>query len=671
MSSRTLLALTWIFVAQGYVSAASAGRADDLWFNKVEPLLDRSCFKCHGGVRQKSGLDLRSLQKILEGGERGPAIVPGKAEESRLFQFVLKDSDPHMPQDERKQLAPQEIDLLRDWINVLPATNIISGLGAGDATWVQTYLRALSALDKPIWVPPAHLSMHEVIDGFIELGWKQHAVRPSPLCDDRVFVRRAYLDLCGRIPALSELETFLYDGRLNKRALLVDALLASKEYSVHMRELFDVILMGRRDEGGETRRRDHGWFGYLEHAFGDNYSWDRIIRDVILARPSNPEDRGAMWYLYERRDNYQAMAEAVAPVVFGVEIGCAQCHNHPLAAEVEQRHYWGLVAAFNRGKNVESKDGAGVAESAIGGFISFANLKKESQPALLAFLNGTVVSEQRPKDGEKESDSPDKYVVPPPAAKDKPEHPAVPRFSRRQALAEAATTGNPQLARFFVNRLWAIWLGRGLVNPVDQLDALHRPNHPDLFHWLAADFEQHGYDIKRLVREIMLSRVYQLDSRWLGSSDPSPDLFARGLEKPLTAEQLYHSVLVATGTVPSPDGKVSGHDEAELRHSFIREFPDVGAPDYNATLQQAMFLTNSRLLDELLQPKDGNLLSRLVALSSAEDRVSLSFRTVLGRAPDRDELDRCKALLEARAPDLGARELVWALLTESEFQLNH
>jgi hypothetical protein len=514
-------------------------------------------------------------------------------------------------------------------------------------------------------------SPDEFIDGFIELDWKQRAVMPSPLCDDRVFVRRAYLDLCGRIPTLFELETFLYDGRLNKRGVLVDALLASKEYPVHMRELFDVILMGRRDEHAETQQRDHGWFAYLEHAFRDNYTWDRIIRDVILARPSNPEDRGAVWYLYERKDNYQAMAEALAPVVFGMQIGCAQCHNHPLTAEVEQRHYWGLVAAFNRSKNVECKEGAGIAESAIGGFISFANLKKESQPAQLAFLNGTVVSEQRPKDGETESDSPDKYVVPPPSGKDKPVQPAVPLFSRRKVFADAATTRNPQLARAFVNRLWAILLGRGLVTSVDQLDALHRPSHPDLFNWLAEDFEQHGYDIRRLVREIMLSRVYQRDSRSIDSPGPSPDLFARGLEKPLTAEQLYHSVLVGTGTVPSPDHKVSGHDEAELRHSFIREFPEVGAADYNATLQQAMFLTNSRLLDELLQPQDGNLLSRLTALSCAEDRVSLSFRTVLGRAPDRDELERCKAFLQARAPELGARELLWALLTGAEFQLNH
>ena len=397
-----------------------------------------------------------------------------------------------------------------------------------------------------------------MINGFIEVDWKEHSVNPSPLCDDRVLARRAYLDLCGRIPTLSELETFLFDGRLNKRALLVEALLRGKEYPIRMRELFDVILMGRCNERVETHRRDHGWFTYLEQAFAKNYSWDRIVRELILARSSAPEDHGAAWYFYERKDNYQAMAEAVAPVAFGVQIGCAQCHNHPLAAEVEQRHYWGLVAAFNRSKNVECEDGVGVSESAIGGFISFANLKKESQPAQLAFLSRTVVAEQRPNDGEKEADSSDKYVVAPAPGKEKPAHPAVPRFSRRQALANAATTSNPQLARAFVNRLWAMLLGRGLVTPIDQLDAMHRPSHPDLFDWLAEDFEHHGYDIKWLIQEIMLSRVYQLDSRRLDDTASSPDLFARGLEKPLTAEQLYRSILVATGLCPRPMAKCAG-----------------------------------------------------------------------------------------------------------------
>src|SRR5205085_12687770 len=146
-----------------------------------------------------------------------------------------------------------------------------------------------------------------------------------------------------------------------------------------------------------------------------------------------------VWYLYERQNNAQAVAESLAPMVFGVQIKCAQCHDHMIAREIKQAHYWGMVAAFNRSKNVDTPNGPGVAESAIGGFVSFANLKKESQPALLTFFNGRKVDEARPKEGEKETDSAELYVVPPPPGGTGPnrknakaDQPAVPRFSRRQ-----------------------------------------------------------------------------------------------------------------------------------------------------------------------------------------------------------------------------------------------
>src|SRR5262249_41118676 len=151
--------------------------------------------------------------------------------------------------------------------------------------------------------------------------------------------------------------------------------------------------------------------------------------------------------------DHQAIAEAVAPIVYGTKINCAQCHDHPLAREIKQAHYWGLVAAFNRSKNVEG--GSTVGESAIGGFVNFTNLKKESQPAVVTLLNGRTIEEARPSGEEKDSD--DNYVDP--KAKIR-----VPKFSRREAFADAATRDNPLLARAFVNRMWSVFLGRGIVN---------------------------------------------------------------------------------------------------------------------------------------------------------------------------------------------------------------
>ncbi|HVW39057.1 MAG TPA: DUF1553 domain-containing protein, partial [Pirellulales bacterium] len=409
---------------------------------------------------------------------------------------------------------------------------------------------------------------------------------------------------------------------------------------------------------------------------GENHPWNQIVRELIVARPDTPEDRGAISFLFERKNDHQAMAEAIGPLAFGMRIGCAQCHNHPLAWEVEQRHYWGLVAAFNRSQNVDTAAGPGMAESAIGGFVNFANLKKESQPAVMTFLSGQTIDEKRPAPDEKEQDSPDLYVVAPPPEKQKPERPAVPKFSRREELAKAVTQGNPRLSRAMVNRFWALLIGRGLVHPVDQMDAKHRPSHPDLLDWLAADVERHGYDVKRLVRGIVLSETYMLDSRWSSAgAAPAPERFARAIEKPLSAEQLCRSLLVAAGHEPDAAGNFPGRNDRPLRRELAAKLPELFAEEYNATVAEGMFLSNSPLLDELLRPAENNTpnntAGKLVGIASTDARIEQAFLIVLGRLPDEAEKSQLSGYLAARSPEAGVKQMLWALVASAEFLVNH
>src|SRR5207248_666849 len=143
-----------------------------------------------------------------------------------------------------------------------------------------------------------------------------------------------YLDLAGRIPTSAERENFLSSREPNRRDVLIETLLASPDYARHLRDVFDVVLLGRPKGRNEAGRRDHGWFNYLEESFRANRPWNQMVREMILARGTNAPARGAAQFLYERRNNYQAMAEAVAPVAFGMQVGCAQCHNHPLSWEI-------------------------------------------------------------------------------------------------------------------------------------------------------------------------------------------------------------------------------------------------------------------------------------------------------------------------------------------------
>jgi len=615
-----------LLISLAGVPLVGATEAAALWTGTVQPLLDVHCVKCHGPLKQKSGLELDTPEAVMKGGDEGRVVVPGKPEESRLYTNTAPDADPHMPP--KKQLTEADREQVRDWILSMTTSPLET---------------------TPLARAPREFnSVEQAIDSLIAETWERRGIQPAPAVEDRIWCRRAYLDLAGRIPTQTELEEFLQAPAESKRGALVDRLLASDEYAVRMRELWDVFLMGRPKRAShEDRRQQNGWWAFLENAFRTNRPWDETVRDFLSARPNKPESEGASWFLYERRNEYQQIAEAVAPVIYGTRVDCAQCHDHPLAREIKQGHYWGLVAAFNRSKNV--KGSSAVAESAVGGFITFTNLKKESQPAVVALLTGRTVDEAWPSgDGKEEEDSDDKYVDPAATVR-------VPKFSRRQAFAEAATHENPLLARAFVNRMWAALLGRGIVHPADEMNARNAPSHPELLDWLARDFAAHHHNIRRVVKGIVLSRVYALSA-----ADAEPELFAGALERPLQAEQIARSWRIAAGLAPDDDA---------LRREVVAAMPDVLPKEYNATFQQAQFLANSPALAELLNPAPGNTAERLAALPDTASRVREAFLAVHSRLPDAAETEQVGAFLNARPdqPAEAVRDLLWALMTSAEF----
>ncbi len=634
------------------------------WQRDIEPILNDHCVKCHGPLKTKADLDLSTFHGLIKGGENGPIVKAGDATSSSLYNVLLEGSDPHMPP--KKQVPPEAIQKIQNWINAfkeLPLTN--------EDEWKQETAHSPLAQVETVQ-PPSGLSGHQIIDFFIERRLQSQGIAPTQVCDDRTFQRRLFLDLVGRPPTMDESDYFLRSPEIQKRSIEVDRLLMSEEFANHFAELFDTMLMERRGKNWENRRRSNGWHDYLKSVFIKNRPWDEVVRELIVARRSESTDPGAIWFLYERENNHQAMAEAVAPVVFGTQVKCAQCHDHPLANEIKQGHYWGMVAAFNRSKNVDTQSGIGIAESAIGGFISFANLKKESQPATLNFLNGVKVPEKRPEPNVKEEDLPEYYLLPPPPEKAKPEKPAIPKFSRREKLAAAVTENNPLLAKSTVNRIWALMMGRGLVHPVDEMNSTHPASHPSLLEWLAKDFERSGYDIHHLIRTLANSETYQRSS-WSGPDRPAEkDTFAWSNEKPLTAEVIYRSLLVACG-YHQAENMADGKQLDSLRQSFIQHFPDVLPVNYNASLQQAMFLSNSPLIDALLNPKDENTTQAVLSKSSEKAKVELAFLRVYGRLPDSEEMDAATKFLNQRndRPTKAVKQLLWAMLTSAEFLTNH
>jgi mono/diheme cytochrome c family protein len=616
-----------LHIAFGYLTLLAARCAVAVEIPRVpvavQAILDRHCVKCHGPLEQNAELRLDSAAGIGKGTAEGPVVVAGDLENSKIFRVLAADADPHMPP--KKQLSENEIAVLQKWITAVPNEP------------AATSSRVATSIPQD---PTA------AIDHFLSAGWRDRQIEPAALCDDRTFVRRVTLDAVGRIPTPEEALAFLFDASPDKRKALVDRLLASDEAARNFREVWDLLLMGRRGNRRDERRRDGGWYAFLEDAFKRDRPWNEVVQTIITARPTQPQDAGAIWFLYERRNDHQQIAEAIAPVIYGTRIDCAQCHDHPLAGEIKQEHYWGLVAAFNRSKNTE-KGLPAVQESAAGGFMNFTNLKKESQPAAMVMLTGSKIDEPRPSSDE---DTPDRYVDSNAAIR-------VPKFSRRAVFAEAATGDNALLARSFVNHTWAILMGRGIVDPPDEMNSKHAPSHPELLDWLAADFAAHQYSVRRLIRSIILSRGYQL-ARPSGNAPP-PDAFATALEKPITAEAIARSLQIASGR----------SSDDNLRQAIAERFPDSPIRPAHATIQQTMFLANSEQMAAIFSPNDKDAAP---AASTPADCVRAIFRRALIREPDAEELAHGSEFLsDHENVAVASGQLLWALVAGPEFLTNH
>jgi mono/diheme cytochrome c family protein len=598
--------------------------AASIWLGKVQPIFDLQCVKCHGPLEDKAGLLLDTPEAVLKGGEDGAVVTPGHPDDSSLVKNLATGSDPHMPP--KKQLTDNEIAIIRDWITALAAAPV-----------------------QPL--PPTAPGVKRAsIDEILHDDWAAAGITPAPLADELTFLRRVTLDLAGRIPNQKEIDAFLSDTNSAKRTALVDRLIATDDAAQNFREVWDALLMGRNSGRREDRRRDNGWFTFLETIYKTGRPWNKAVAAMITARSEQPEDKGALWFLFEKRNGHQQMAEAIAPIIYGTRIDCAQCHDHPLAREIKQGHYWGLVSVFNRSKNIE-KGPPALDESAVGGFINFTNLKKESQPAVLMILSGKTIEEARPEPSAKEEDKDELYAM----ARDKLK---VPKFSRRAQLAEAATEGNPLLARSFVNHVWALLMGRGIVHPVDEMNSKNPPSHSALLDWLAGDFAAHNYDVRRVYRNIALSAAYQLS---LAGATP-PEAFARAVERPLTAETMARCAQLASAQ-PNLNDK--------LRKLTAETFPDVLPRVTRATIQQAMFLANNEAYSAQFDTSPA--LEKLAQIASLTDRVQAVFHQVLLRNPDAAEQEQAIAYLQHHTGTTTAAlsQLLWSLASGPEFLTNH
>lgn len=494
----------------------------------------------------------------------------------------------------------------------------------------------------------------------------KHSGKTAGQADDAEFVRRIYLDLAGRIPTVDEARKFLDDKAADKRSKLVDKLIDGPEYARRMTEVFHTMLMERRGDHAE-------WTKFLQTSFEKNVPWDVMVRHIIDPRDDDEAHRGAAFFAVNRLSkvgqqdtDYPGLTRDVGRLVMGMDLQCAQCHNHLFINDYKQVDFQGLYTVY--------------LNTAIRTDVTFPALRENLMTKKIEFMS---VFDQKPLTvgprvpGMQEVSIPvmpkgEEYLVAPdPKAKKL----GIPKFSPLEELAEQITsTDNYGFRENIANRLWWLLMGRGLIDPLDQRHGANPPSHPELLQKLADDIQARKFDMKSFLRDVAKSETYARSSRWPttgAEKRPAADTYAAATAKPMSAEQMYHSVVTASGPHPAESMKLD-----ELRAKFVKALanpPKEPELDFAPSVKAALFLMNDNSVLTLFVPAEKNLAARLAATKDADAAADELYLSVLSRRPTADERTEVAELLkkhaDRRTEVLG--QLAWALVSSTEFCLNH
>lgn len=524
-----------------------------------------------------------------------------------------------------------------------------------------------------VWQLPVELALEQLIDSSIDHRNAAAGVAAVEQADADTLLRRTTLDLAGRIPTARERDWYYSLPAETRQQQLADRLLGLPDFDFHLRNSLDELLLPERPNDGEFRE-------YLLTAVRERRPWSRMFREMLLAQAVEGPDKGAAQFLKARVRELDDLTNDTAVLFFGVNISCAKCHDHPLVPDWKQDHYYGMQAFFHR--TFSSKKNL-ILEKPYGS-VRFKTTDNQDRDASLMFLTGTVVADATPPLSDEEKKSVEEQIRK--LEREDDAEPIPVSFSPRQALVETALADQQQyLARNIVNRTWARLLGTGFVDPPDQMHSGNPASHPELLASLAQDLVQHEYDLRRLIRGIVLSRTYARSSRWTSqSAPPAAQTFAVAAARPLTPRQLSASLQIAirsSGSWPTVEETLANPEDWLKRRTdienqaggWMREFEQPTA-DFQVAVDEALFFSNSdRVQNDLLRDGGDRLVGSLKSLESPELVAAELWKVVSGRQPSAEEVqvvqDWFSGSPERRVSEVQA--LVWALLAGAEFRFNH
>ncbi|HLJ96357.1 MAG TPA: DUF1553 domain-containing protein [Gemmataceae bacterium] len=547
----------------------------------------------------------------------------------------------------------------------------VAGYGEAAITLWYSNLVAVCRIASPLSnaVGPetfARADRHNAIDDLVLRKLAALHIPPSALCTDAEFIRRAFLDASGVLPTPHEVQRFLADSRPDKRSHLIDSLLQRPEFIDYWAYKWsDLFLISTR----KLPQQDvWAFYQFIRQSVADNKPWDRFAREILTAHGSTLHNGAANYFVLHK--DVSDLTEATSITFLGMSITCCRCHNHPLE-KWTQDQYWSMANLFSR---VALKNGDRTGEVSV-----------FSRPA------GDVLHPRR-------------GVAMPPAPLDAQALPLDSPTDRRQYFADWLTAPeNPYFARAIINRVWRNFLGRGLVEPEDDLRQTNPPTNEELFDALAKDFVAHGYDVKHLIRSIMNSATYQRSSNPLPGNAADDRFYSHYLIRRLSAEVALDAYSQVTG-VPTPftqvhsggTGGLSAYGGYPLRTRAL-QLPDsqvasafldaFGRPERSQTcscerqqdssVSQALHLNNGQTLNDKLRAKNSQVEKWVQEKVNDEEAVRRLFLLALSREPGAAELQKFREIMaQATAEQQATRrevleDLFWAVLTGREFLFNH
>lgn len=499
------------------------------------------------------------------------------------------------------------------------------------------------------------------VDEAVKSHWQKLGVIPAGLCSDEVFIRRAFLDSIGTLPSREKVEAFLASDKPDKREQLIDELLgltgdSKRDIYVNDWSAYWALKWGDLLRNNRNKVGDGGmWalYNWMRASFRENKPFDQFVSEIVTAQGSIYANGPANYFKIATTPT--DLAETTAQVFLGVRLQCAKCHHHPFEV-YSQADYYGLAAFFTRVGTKGSTDFGALGRDTVvmlksSGSIRHPRTRQTMEPTPLQ-------SEPASLEGVRDL---------------------------RRPLADWLTSKDNRLfSRNIVNRVWGYFMGTGLVEPIDDLRETNPASVPELFDALAQDFAKNGFDQRRLMRNIMTSRVYQLDSSPLPENATDTRLYLHYNVKRLPAEVLLDGIDDAAGTQERFSGVPLGTRAIELPDSnFPSYFLDTtGRPKRVITcecertstpnLAAVLHLVNGDVIQRKLTDKTNRIAGFIKNKTPLEDAVRELYLVTFSRPPsDAEVADAVSHVETAESPQQGFEDILWALINSREFLFNH